>query len=113
LGDAAAAHFRRVLPAALATHHHVYVVTHVPPFQDACLYEGEASSVFSLPHFSCKAVGDVLYEIMLAHPHHRMTVLCGHTHSAADVQILENLRVTAGAAEYGRPMVQPILEIEG
>lgn len=111
-GDAAAAHFRHTLPAALARHRHVYVVTHVPPFREACYYEGKITSDDFLPHFGCKAVGDALREIMSAHPDHRVTVLCGHTHGAAQVQILDNLRVIAGGAEYGQPGVQQVFVLD-
>ncbi len=36
LGDEAAAHFRAVLPEALGRFRHVLVLTHVPPFREAC-----------------------------------------------------------------------------
>jgi hypothetical protein len=38
-------------------------------------------------------------------------VLCGHTHGG-DVQIVENLRVVTGPAEYGKPQSQRIFEVE-
>ncbi len=40
-----------------------------------------------------------------------MTVLCGHTHSSGVVQILENLSVRTGAAEYGEPKLQDVLDV--
>lgn len=33
-------------------------------------------------------------------------VLCGHTHSEANFQALNNLTVRAGRAEYGYPKIQ-------
>jgi 3',5'-cyclic AMP phosphodiesterase CpdA len=84
LGDEAAAHIRRVLPDALARYEHVYVLTHVPPFPEGCLWEGKITTADWLPHVCCKAVGDVLREAMAAKPERRMTVLCGHTHQPAD-----------------------------
>ena len=53
-----------------------------------------------------------LIEAMLAHPDHQMTVLCGHTHSSGEAQILPNLRVLTGGAVYGQPCVQQVFEIE-
>ncbi len=112
LGDEAADHFRSVLPQALSTHEHVVLVTHPPPFPQACRHETQPTTDDWLPHMACKAVGDVLYDIMLRHPERRLTVLCGHTHTAADVRVLPNLRVIAGAAEYGLPTVQRWMEVE-
>lgn len=112
LGDEAASHFQSVLPEALQRFQHVYVVIHVPPFREACLYEGRIAGDDWLPHFTCHAAGQVLAEAMAAHPERRMTVLCGHTHVAADVQILPNLRVLTGQAAYGEPAIQRVLEVE-
>jgi len=106
LGDAAAAYFRVVLPAALDRYEHVYVVTHVPPFAESCLYEGQPTDADYLPHFGCKAVGEALREIMAARPDRHITVLCGHTHHAARARIAPNLLVLTGSADYGHPRVE-------
>jgi len=68
LGDEAAAHFRSVLPDALARFRHVIAVINVPPFRESCWHEGRISDDDWLPHFACKAVGDVLQEAMEANP---------------------------------------------
>jgi 3',5'-cyclic AMP phosphodiesterase CpdA len=107
LGDEAAAHFRNVLPEALDRFPHVLALTHVPPFREACLYEGRVSADDFLPHFACRAVGEALHEAMLARPDRDLTVLCGHTHSDGVVEVLPNLRVRVGAARYGSPALQP------
>ncbi len=112
LGDEAAAHFAAVLPEALQRFHHVIVVTHVPPFREACWYGGRISDDDWLPHFTCKAVGDVLAAAMAANPECQMTVLCGHTHGAGEAQVLPNLRVLTGGAVYGKPQLQRVLEVE-
>jgi len=109
LGDEAAAYLRTLLPEALATCRHVVVLVHVPPFREACWHEGRISGDDFLPHFSCKAVGEVLVEAMRARPDTRMTVLCGHTHSPGTVQILANLVVHTGGALYGHPEIQKVL----
>ena len=64
MGDEAAAHFERVLPEAFARFQSVILLTHVPPFRESCWYEGQISDDSALPHFSCKAVGDVLLREM-------------------------------------------------
>ena len=82
----------------------------MPPFREACIYEGKISNDDWLPHFSCKAVGDVLRDIMSQHPQRNLTVLCGHTHGSGTADILPNLRVHTGAAVYGEPAIQkPLL----
>jgi predicted MPP superfamily phosphohydrolase len=111
LGDQAAAHLGAHVPQALERYRHLVVLTHVPPFREACWHKGQISDDNALPHFACKAVGDVLLEIMRAHPTHTMTVLCGHTHSAGVANILPNLVVKTGAAAYGRPQLQEVLVI--
>jgi Icc-related predicted phosphoesterase len=112
LGEAAADHFQRVLPGALSRYQHVYLLTHVPPFAEACLHNGQPSDDEGLPHFGCKAVGDALREIAAAHPDRQLTVLCGHTHSPARAQILPNLRVWAGGAEYGQPRIEHVFTLD-
>ncbi len=49
---------------------------------------------------------------MAAHLDRQMTVLCGHTHGGGETEVLPNLRVLTGAAVYGEPKVQRVLEVE-
>ncbi len=111
LGDEAAAHFRAVLPEALAQFRRLIVLTHVPPFREACWHRGRVSGDAWLPHFACRAVGEALIEAMAAHPACEMTVLCGHTHSPGEAEVMPGLRVLTGGAEYGRPEVQRVLTV--
>jgi len=111
LGDQAAACFRKTLPVALSQYNHLIVLTHPPPFLESCWHEGEVSADDWLPHFSCKAVGDILAEAMRNRPDKQMTVLCGHTHSSGICRILPNLQVKTGGAEYGAPGIQEIIEV--
>ncbi len=107
-GEVAAAALRVLVMRALDLAQHVIVATHVPPFRESCWHEGKISDDEWLPYFTCAAVGDVLRELMTAHPDARMTVYCGHTHSGGEAQILPNLRVVTGAAKYGAPTVTTI-----
>jgi len=113
LGDSAADHFRKTLPEALRRFRRVIAVTHVPPFREACWHEGRVSDDAWLPHFACKAIGDVLVEVMTRNVDRELLVLCGHTHSPGVVQILPNLKVLTGAAEYGRPAIQGWIDLDG
>ena len=114
LGDYAARHIRRYLPQAMERYDQVVVLLHMPPFQEATWYMGNTPTDDDpyLPHFACKAVGDVLLEIVPQHPDTIVTVLCGHTHSSGEVQILDNLFVRTGQAEYGAPEIQHVFELE-
>jgi predicted MPP superfamily phosphohydrolase len=112
LGDEAAGYLAGVLPDALASYGRVVVLTHVPPFREACWYRGQISDDDYLPHFSCRAVGEVLREAVKRHPDREMLVLCGHTHGAGEARILPNLLVLTGAAEYGKPALQRVFEFD-
>jgi 3',5'-cyclic AMP phosphodiesterase CpdA len=109
LGDEASEHFERVLSAAVKRYPHVVAATHVPPFREATWHDGRISDADWLPHFSCKAVGNVLRRVMESHPESDLTVLCGHTHGSGEYQALDNLRVFTGEAKYGQPAVQRTL----
>ncbi|MCE9552773.1 MAG: metallophosphoesterase [Planctomycetes bacterium] len=110
LGDEAAAHVRRWLPAALADFPEVVLLTHVPPVRAACWYNGQISDDEWAPHFVCRAVGDAILEIMPKYPRRRLTVLCGHTHSRGECQPLPNVKILTGAAQYGHPAVERVLD---
>lgn len=110
LGDEAAEHIRRVLPVALARFNQVLLLTHVPPTREACWHDGRSADDEWAPHFTCKAVGDAILEIMREWTDRRLTVLCGHTHSPGECQPLENVTIYTGGAEYGRPDVQRVFE---
>lgn len=111
LGDKAAGHIRRVLPMALARYPHVVLATHLPPFREACWHEGQISDNEWLPHFTCKAIGDAILEIMRGKPDKKLTVYCGHTHSAGICEPLPNVVVHTGGAKYGEPRVQGVVEL--
>ncbi len=111
LGDAAAACVRRTLPAALDRYETVYFLTHVPPLREACWYNGRLSDDEWAPHFTCKAVGDALLEIMPDFPSRRLIALCGHTHSAGETRPLNNLWILTGGAEYGFPAINRVFRV--
>ena len=102
LGDEAAEHVGGLLADALQECRHVYLLTHVPPLRAACWYNEEAADDEWAPHFTCKAMGEMILETMKVHPEKQLTVLCGHTHSAGICQPLPNLEIHTGGAEYDR-----------
>lgn len=111
LGEEAAGHIRRVLPAALDSFRQVFVLTHVPPFREACWHQGHTSDEHWAPHFTCQSVGEAVLASAKQHPDRRVTVLCGHTHSPGETSPLDNVTVLTGGAEYRRPDVTRIFTL--
>ncbi len=89
----------------------IIVLTHIPPFKEACQHMGQVTSDNYLPFFSSKVIGDVLMHFVKENPSIDFLVLCGHTHSDAEYQPRTNLIVKAGKAEYYKPMIQEIINI--
>ncbi len=114
LGDAEAAMLRDQLSRTSARE--LIVLTHVPPFPDACWYDGKRSSPDWLPWFTCVAVGEVLLAHAHAHPDTAITVLCGHTHGRGEFRAAPNLFVRTGGwpprhKSYGNPIVQATWDV--
>jgi Icc-related predicted phosphoesterase len=106
LGDEAADRLRHNLNLAFNNNKNVLCLTHVPPFREACQYQGRIAEDNFLPHFSCKAVGDIMLEVMHTRTDSNLTVLSGHTHNSSRAKIMDNLIVITGGAEYGKPVIQ-------
>jgi predicted phosphodiesterase len=111
LGDEAATYLEARAQQALSHSRNVVVLTHPPPFREACFRDGQQAAGNYLPHYSCQAVGNRLAMLMRKHPHNSMTILCGHTHSPVSVQVLDNLSVLPGEAKYFHPRVQRVFEV--
>tara|TARA_Y100000992_G_C21264357_1_gene493095 strand:+ start:1876 stop:2103 length:228 start_codon:yes stop_codon:yes gene_type:complete len=75
------------------------------------MHEGEISNDDYLPFFASKITGDVLLNAAKDNPDIDFLVLCGHTHSSSYYKPLDNLTVKAGSAEYGKPIVQEVIEL--
>jgi 3',5'-cyclic-AMP phosphodiesterase len=112
LGRDAAARMEVVLSRAAASYPRLIAATHVPPFREAAWYAGRISDDNYLPHFSCGAMGQAIMRVMNSHPNANLRVLCGHTHGSGHSQVAGNVSVSTGGAEYGKPMIQEILEVE-
>jgi hypothetical protein len=111
LGDEAAQSLVVDLDRAGNDFRSVIVLTHVPPFPEACTTEGRVWRDDWLPFFTSRAVGDVLTAAAEKRPNVQYLVLCGHTHRAGDAKLRDNLRVVTGAAEYRAPIVQRMLDL--
>jgi predicted MPP superfamily phosphohydrolase len=87
----------------------IIILTHVPPFAEACMHEGVMSDQNWLPYFSSEVMGDVLNQAATINPSIEFLVLCGHTHSKAEYKPLGNLMVKAGSSKYCHPVVQELI----
>lgn len=110
LGEQEAATLREQL-ARVEPSPELLVLTHVPPFAEACWHDGQISEPDWLPWFTCLAVGDVLRDHASRHPATQISVLCGHTHGRGEYQAAPNLIVRTGGwpprkTGYGNPIVQ-------
>ncbi len=110
LARASAQTIRPALDTALASYHEVILLTHVPPFVEACWHEGRISGPDFLPHFCNARLGEVIHEACARHPATQLTVLCGHTHSTGEYRE-GNLTVLTGGAIYGNPRIDRVLAI--
>lgn len=112
LAEDAVNHMERQLRLALDQRRRVIVATHVPPFQEASWFfdkdtgQTRISDREFLPYFTCKKMGDLFLKEMRGRPDQEMLVLCGHSHGEGSAEILPNLKVLTGGAEYKKPRVQ-------
>lgn len=106
LGHEAAVHIHRVLTMAVMRYDNICLMTHVPPFAEACWFGGSIADEKHLPRFACGTVGQVIHDIMSGYPSRQLTVLCGHTHSPGYARILPNVQVFTGGVDFGMPKVQ-------
>ena len=111
LADADAKKLKESIEQAIALYQpkKMIVLTHVPPFKEACQYQGKMSNNDWLPYFASKAMGDILMALAQANKATEFLVLCGHTHGHADYQPLHNVTVKAGHAEYYEPEIQSLV----
>ena len=102
LGDSEAAVIRRKLETLdISAIRKIRIATHVPPFAEACWYEGSNAVNEWTPHFTGLAVGYEILRFAEANPQIQFEVYCGHGHNAGQVTLSSNILVETGAAVYG------------
>ena len=105
-------HIRGIGTRAAAEFHRVLIATHVPPFPESCVYDGQPTDPEHLPYFCNVPFGLALIELAEANPRTRFFVLCGHTHSAARYSPRNNLAVITAAAEYRYPTIAALIDTD-
>jgi predicted phosphohydrolase len=112
LGAQSAERLRVKLDALPEDARAVLVITHVPPFRDACWYQGKTTDDNWAPFFVCGQIGRVLQRAGQSRPACQFTVLCGHAHNAGTAQMAANLVVHTGAAQYGYPAINGLVHVQ-
>ncbi len=112
LGSAAARRVAAKLADVPQEAKHILVATHVPPYCEACWYEGRTTDENWAPFFVCGEVGKTLRSFSQDRPYQQMTVVCGHTHHAGIAKITENQIVYTGAADYGSPRAEGTITVD-
>ena len=107
-GRESGSYFEKLLPRALSSHCHVWVVTHVPPFTQAASWNGKLCNYDFQPHYTNVSLGFTLWEMSKVFPSATMTILAGHTHSEANLLLRPNLRIRVAAARPGIPKYELI-----
>jgi predicted phosphodiesterase len=100
LGQESANHLQAQLEAIPADAKSVIILTHVPPWPEACWHQGRRSDFLALPRFCWQAGGKVISQAAAKMPQTHFLVLCGHTHSEGFWEEKNITCHTAGAV-YG------------
>jgi len=87
----------------------VILASHVPPFEEACLYAGQKSTPSGLPFFASKIFGHYIMPIVENHPEIDFLWLCGHTHSGVTIERRDNFTVRVAEAQYYYPRIEALI----
>lgn len=112
LADEGTAYLKNRLQRLGEDVHNVIVATHVPPFEEAALYQGKQTDDDYLPHFTNPGLGEMLIEHIKEHPGRKITVLSGHTHHQSFLQPHPQIDVHVAHAEYRDPKAAGIVRID-
>ncbi len=112
LGQEAAQRLAQKLLSIPESAAEILVITHVPPFREACWYQGKTTDDNWAPFFVCGELGNVLRQLANDRPDCNINVLCGHTHNDGIATMADNLTVYTGSAVYASPKVEGIVETE-
>ncbi len=103
---------RRVEKAITDGYDNIIIVSHVPPYAEACLYAGRKSTPSGLCFFSSQILGTTIEPITKQFPDVKFIWLCGHTHSKVCLNVSKNFVVKVAQAEYYYPQVAEIIDYD-
>lgn len=102
----------RLAREAAEKYANVIIATHVPPFIRACRHRSQSTSNDALPFYCNYRMGEVLVDVADDFPQTKFIVLAGHTHGRGEYSPVDNLVCRVGGAEYMRPELQDVLELD-
>lgn len=102
---------KNVRKAIKSGYKRIIMVTHVPPFEQACLYAGKKSTPDGLPFFASKILGEKILPIAKKHPNIDFLWLSGHTHSRAEYKPCNNMTVRVAKSEYYYPQIEQVIKL--
>ncbi len=111
LGRASGRYFLDWLPEAFEKFERVWIATHVPPFEDAATFNGRLGGSYYLPHYSNVSAGAAIRNVAKRFREKQVSVLAGHTHSAANVRLWPGISVNTGATGRGHPRLQMVIDV--
>lgn len=104
-------HVQNGIKKAVRFHKQIVVLTHFPPFAESHIFQGKVGDANAMPWFTSKLMGDMLLDAARSFPNTGFIVLAGHTHGEYHGNVLKNLAVHVGGAEYGQPKLQNLIDV--
>lgn len=104
-------HFRKNLVETVKRYKKIVLLTHMPPFDDTHIYQGQIGEAHAQPWFTNRMLGELFYTAAKANPGIQFVVFAGHTHGRISKDILPNLLVHVAGVDYGAPVIQSITSI--
>lgn len=104
-------HLYNGIKNAVRYHENIVILTHVPPFKEAHVYNGKQGDEFYSPWYTSKLTGDLLLQAANTYPKNNFLVLSGHTHNRWSGKIKNNLTVKVGNSEYGSPTIEELISV--
>lgn len=100
LARVSAVNIQRKLLTALRTYDTIYLLSHFPPYEEAGRYNSIFNKKFWEPYNNNIILGKTINEVMKDYPNKNVKVLCGHSHSAATVNVSSNVECRVGRGSY-------------
>jgi predicted MPP superfamily phosphohydrolase len=107
------AKLKQVIEKNISSYTTFMIATHIPPFAENALdypygkkkpsTKPEKSSVYSLPWYTNKTMGDMLTNLAEQYPDKMFNVFCGHAHADCTVRHRDNLICSTAYSVYGKP----------
>lgn len=100
LADQSTANLKQKLEKALITYKTVYVITHVPPWEETARGRGMRFGEFWLPYNVNYEMGQMIEDVMRKYPDKNVITIGGHVHNPAIVHIAHNVECFIQEGKY-------------